>query len=151
MLEPIWQVRYCCTPLSARRSTSSSDFYTLLNPVNGASYNRSGPVAKCYRGTRSEVISDIKKCLEYYEPICWLNGPAGSGKSAISHAIAEWYADQGRLAANFFFFRGSGRRSKIAGLIPTLAYQLSGSFPLTKSFIIKQLDNNRGILHESQK
>jgi adenylate kinase family enzyme len=85
------------------------------------------------------------------QPICWLNGPAGSGKSAISHAIAELYAAKGRLAADFFFFRGAGNRSRIAGLIPTLAYRLSISLPATKSFILKQLEDDPDILRKAQK
>ena len=131
------QVRYVCILPSARRLISCSDLYKLLNPVRDASHDRAGPVAKCYPGTRERVISEITRCIEKGEPICWLNGPAGSGKSAISHAVAELYAAKGRLAADFFFLRGAGNRSKIAGLIPTLAYQLSISLPRTKSFILK--------------
>ena len=56
--------------------------------------------------------------------MCWLSGPAGYGKSAISHAIAEHYDREGRLVGNFFFFRGAGDRSTLAGLVPTLSYQL---------------------------
>ena len=42
-------------------------------------------------------------------------------------------------------------RSKIAGLIPTLAYQLSVSFQASKPFILKQLEDDRDIFHQSQK
>lgn len=97
------------------------------------------------------VISEIKRCIKKSKPICWLNGPAGSGKSAISHAIAELYAAKGRLAADFFFFRGAGNRSKIDGLIPTLAYQLSISHPATTSLISRQLENDRDILRKATK
>ena len=136
---------------SARQLIGSSDLHKLLNPVSDASHNRRGPVAKCYPGTRETVISEIKRCVEAGEPICWLSGPAGSGKSAISHAIAELYTAKGRLAADFFFFRGAGNRSKIAGLIPTLAYQLSVSRPATKSLVLKQLENDPDIFHKSHK
>jgi hypothetical protein len=57
------------------------------------------------------------------------------GKSAISQAVAEMYAAQGRLAASFFFLQGAGNRSVITGLIPTIASQLSVSFAATKPFI----------------
>jgi len=145
------QVRYCRILPSARRLIGSSDLYKLLNPVHDASHDRAGPVAKCYPGTREKVISEITQCVRKGEPICWLNGPAGSGKSAISHAIAELYAAKGRLAADFFFFRGAGNRSRIAGLIPTLAYRLSISFPATKSFILKQLEDDPNIFRKAQK
>jgi hypothetical protein len=39
------------------------------------------------------------------------------------------------LAASFFFSRGAGPRARIAGLIPTLAYQLTLSVPDTKPSI----------------
>jgi hypothetical protein len=145
-------VRYCHILPSARRLIGSSDLYKLLNPVPDASYDRAGPVAKCYPGTRETVLSEIMRCIEKgEEPICWLNGPAGSGKSAISHTIAELYAAKGRLAADFSFFRGAGNRSKIAGLIPTLAYRLSISLPATKSFILKQLEDDPDIFRKAQK
>ncbi|KZP05864.1 hypothetical protein FIBSPDRAFT_923130 [Athelia psychrophila] len=59
--------------------------------------------------------------------ICWLSGPAGYGKSAILQSIAERCATEHILAASFFFLRGF--------FIITLVYQLSVSFPSTKSAI----------------
>jgi len=56
--------------------------------------------------------------------MCWLSGPAGFGKSAISHAIAELYHQKDRLIGNFFFFRGTGDRSILGRLVPTLTHQL---------------------------
>lgn len=82
-------------------------------------------------------------------PICWLSGPPGSGKSAISQTVAEWYAVDKRLAASFFFLRGAGNRSKIANLIATLAYEISLSVPGTKPFIQKVLQNHPSITRQS--
>jgi hypothetical protein len=79
-------------------------------------------------------------------PICWLKGPAGSGKSAISQSIAERYAATYSLAASFFFFRGAGDRSKITRFIPTLAYQLSLSIPATKPWIQRVLRDEPSIV-----
>lgn len=53
----------------------------------------------------------------------------------ISQTIAEWCDAKNRLAASFFFLRGGGDRSSIARFIPTLACQLSMSFPTTKPHI----------------
>src|SRR5262245_29244041 len=94
-------------------------------------YNRSGPVAKCLPGTRQNIITVIKNWADEDgdHPICWLNGPAGFGKSAIAQTIAEFYAAERRLAGSFFFRRGEGPRSKIARLIPTLSHQLALAFP----------------------
>ncbi|TFK31817.1 hypothetical protein BDQ12DRAFT_744934 [Crucibulum laeve] len=72
-------------------------------------------------------------------PILWLNGPAGSGKSAISQTIAEHYAAQQKIAASFFFFRGAGQHSQIEHLIPTLAYQVSIFNQAAKSVLIDSM------------
>ena len=63
--------------------------------------------------------------------MCWLSGPAGYGKSAISHAIAEYYDQERRLIGSFFFFRGSGDRSVLNRLVPTLSHQLYHSVQAT--------------------
>ncbi|TEB09417.1 hypothetical protein FA13DRAFT_1107779 [Coprinellus micaceus] len=60
--------------------------------------------------------------------ILWIYGYAGCGKSAISQAVAEQLAQDGRLAASFFFFRGSGDRSRIRPIcqharVPTDPYR----------------------------
>ena len=99
--------------------------------------------------------------------ICWLKGPVGSGKSAISQTVAEWYADKNRLAAryalrsplieiclqfwshSFFFLRGVGSRSAINRFIPSVTYQLSTSVPDTKPLIERVLHNEPSIFQSS--
>jgi hypothetical protein len=109
----------------------------LLEPAIEASYNRGGTVARCERGTREQVIAGIIEWVNDNDGplIYWLSGPAGSGKSTISQTVAELLAPLKQLAGSFFFFRETGRRSKIAHLVPTLAYQLSRSLPETKPLI----------------
>jgi hypothetical protein len=74
-----------------------------LAPVRDAEYTRrSGHVAKCLEHTRKDVIDKIKCFVDKTrgdDRICWLKGPAGSGKSAIAQTVAEWYAVKKRLAA----------------------------------------------------
>ena len=131
----------------------------MLRPVSNATHTRSGPVAKCGPGTRLEVIDTIKKWLNRRDKqsVCWLNGPAGYGKSALSQTIAQRYADKGRLLGSFFFLRGAGDRSHIARLIPTLAHQISISVPATKPLIDRalqdctMLDSPVSIVHQLQR
>ncbi|TFK39559.1 hypothetical protein BDQ12DRAFT_585346, partial [Crucibulum laeve] len=80
----------------------------------------------CHPSTHLEVIVEIEKWIEDSGscPILWLNGPAGSGKSAISQTIAECCADKKKIAS-FFFLCGTGEHSKFQCLIPTLAHQVS--------------------------
>src|SRR5882762_4551820 len=135
-------------PYSERRFPVS--LHALLAPVD-AGYNRGGQVATCLIGTREELIAKIERWIDHGNdrPICWLNGPAGSGKSAIAQTIAERCKDNRRLASSFFFFRGSGYRSKFERFIPTLAYQLSLSIPTTERFIRRVLQNEPDITHHS--
>ena len=104
-------------------------------------------------GTRVDVIEKISKWAKEEtgapaEPICWVNAAAGFGKSAIARTVAEWCAEQGILGSSYFFLRGSGNRSKISSLVPTLAYHLSRSLPSTKSFIEEQLKDEPNTLRQ---
>jgi predicted AAA+ superfamily ATPase len=74
--------------------------YKVLAPVHDAEYTRSGRVARCLQHTRKEVMENIRRLVDKSDArICWIKGPAGSGKSAISQTVAEWYAAKNRLAA----------------------------------------------------
>jgi hypothetical protein len=72
-------------------------------------------------------------------PICWLRGPAGSGKSAIAHTIADRCHQQERLAATFFFSRGKEDRSDISKLVPTLAFQLAKRISSIRPLLLEAL------------
>jgi hypothetical protein len=105
----------------------------LLRPVSNATHTRAGHVPRCDPETRLEVIAEIREWLDGHDNdkravVCWLNGPAGYGKSALAQTIAECYAAEGRLLGSFFFLRGAGERSHISRLIPTLAHQISLTF-----------------------
>jgi hypothetical protein len=118
----------------------------LLRPVSNATHTRAGHVARCDPGTRLEVIAQIREWLDGHDNdkravVCWINGPAGYGKSALAQTIAESYAAEGRLLGSFFFLRGAGERSHISRLIPTLAHQISLSVPGTKLLIESALED----------
>ena len=105
----------------------------MLAPVANATYTRRGPVSRCWPGTREDVVGELMRLVDEKggHPICWLNGPAGSGKSAIVQTVAEILVRQERLIGNFFFLRGDADRSIIARLIPTLSHQLRQTVPAT--------------------
>ena len=124
----------------------------LLRPVSNASYTRAGHVARCDPGTRLEVIAQIEQWFNgsgKRAAICWLNGPAGYGKSALAQTIAEHYAASGRLLGSFFFLRGAGERSHISRLIPTLAHQISLSIPAAKLSLERALRDEPALLEPS--
>ena len=97
------------------------------------------------------MIAQIRHWLDGYDNdkravVCWLNGPAGYGKSALAQTIAECYAAEHRLLGSFFFLRGAGERSRISRLIPTLAHQISLTVPGTKPLIESALKDEPALL-----
>lgn len=133
--------------------TNNADPLALLDPVPDAVYDSINAVSGCTTGTRREVIGRIIEWVDGRsdQPICWLYGAAGSGKSAISKTVAELCAEVNRLGASFFFIRGAGRRSRFTSFIPTLAYHLAFSVPATKSYIESVLRSDHHITHRSLK
>ena len=115
-----------------------------------ATYDSIECVAGCLEDTRQEVIGKIREWINGHndQPICWLNGVAGAGKSAISRTIAGICEEElNRLGASFFFWRGAGRRSIIANFISTLAYNLAFSVPETRPHIEETLLTDDMIVH----
>ena len=108
-----------------------------------------GNVSGCLEGTRREIIGKIVQWIDSDKPICWLNGPAGGGKSAISRTVANLCEKSDRLGASFFFLRGAGRRSAITYLVSTLAYTLAFTIPTTKPHIENALRRDFHIIHRS--
>ncbi|KAF6752765.1 hypothetical protein DFP72DRAFT_440154 [Ephemerocybe angulata] len=131
-----------------------------LNPIPDASYTRnrqtSPPDSNCLPGTRLEVIdkiaswADPSTLLNPSNPhVMWLYGYVGCGKSAIAQAVAEKYARKGRLAASFFFFRGSGDRSRTGRLAATIASQIAAAIPATAPVIEAALRAHVNLLHST--
>ncbi|KAJ7676548.1 hypothetical protein DFH06DRAFT_1428079, partial [Mycena polygramma] len=90
---------------------------------------RAGPT-KCFPGTRTNVLNDIKSWLagthrESRSQVYWLNGLAGIGKSTIAKTIAELAQEHGVLGGSFFFSRDDADLRRAALFFPTLAFQLA--------------------------
>ncbi|KAF7979448.1 hypothetical protein HWV62_42247 [Athelia sp. TMB] len=120
--------------------------------VPDAAYNgRSSARVGCFRGTRRLAIEAILKWKDDREgnPVCWMSGPAGFGKSAVSQTVTELCAHDGTLAASFFFLRGAGARSSINHFITTLAFQITVSVPKVKPIVAMVLQRDPTIFHQS--
>ncbi|KAF8873728.1 hypothetical protein BD779DRAFT_1414696, partial [Infundibulicybe gibba] len=85
--------------------------------------------SSCYPGTRKIALQTIYHWIENpaASHCLWLHGPAGTGKSAISQAVAEQCHRDQTLGASYFFTRGS--TSGPPPLFSTLAYQLMKAVP----------------------
>jgi hypothetical protein len=70
----------------------------------------------------------------------WLNGMAGTGKSTISRTVAQTLADEGCLAASFFFKRGEGERGKASRFFTTITAQLILRIPALASHVKRAID-----------
>ena len=101
------------------------------------SHERSNP-PKCHPNTRTAVLKDILSWVEddaSETQVLWLHGPAGAGKTAIGHSVAEMSQEKKQFAAGFFFSRTAAGRNHDKCLIATIAYQLLLSIPEARSFI----------------
>ena len=125
------------TIISVEPNPSLSD---ILRPhvVFSALYNSAvrdrEHAVTCQPETRTKVLEDIQSWADSTTaaPMCWLSGPAGTGKTTVAHTIAEEYDKRGRLAATFFFWRKTGDRDDINKLAATLALQIAHKIPPAK-------------------
>ncbi|KAI6043169.1 hypothetical protein EDC04DRAFT_2653553 [Pisolithus marmoratus] len=95
----------------------------------------------CLPKTRTKTLEEVRSWADSstLPSICWLSGPAGTGKTTVAHTIAKEYAERGSLAATFFFWRKTGDRDDINKLVATLAWQIADNIPSAKNQIEKAL------------
>jgi DNA polymerase III delta prime subunit len=103
----------------------------------------------CLPETQTKILDDVRSWADSTTspPVCWLSGPAGTGKTTVAHTIAKEYDDRVRLAATFFFWRKTSDRDDINKLVATLAYQIAEKIPSAKESMEKalKLKNDSGI------
>jgi len=118
--------------------------------AHGAAYHH-GDRQGCLKGTRESVLDEIEDWSEDFtkSPVFWLNGLAGTGKSAIAQTIAERVFADGRLGASFFCSRAFEDRSSLHLIFPTLAFQLAQKYSSFRSLLIPLLQSNPDIFHDS--
>src|SRR5438105_691049 len=88
---------------------SSSPAVVILNGLayaNGAGYNTT---KQCLDGTRVETLTEIEEWVHSTDPnvqrVFWINGAAGTGKSAIAHTIARRFLENNELGSCLSFDR----------------------------------------------
>ena len=104
----------------------------------------------CQPETQTDILDAIRAWADGSTTetncVCWLSGPAGTGKTTVAHTIATEYANSGRLAASFFFWRKTGDRDDINKLVATLAYQIAEKIPLAK----EGMEENLGLKKDQE-
>ncbi len=89
-------------------------------------------------------------CIEKKtKQIIWVNGAAGSGKSAIGRSISERCLSLGTPITRFFFFRTDPTRNDLKHIAATLAYQLIETIPALESIIIPKIQRDALIFNKS--
>ncbi|KAF5357071.1 hypothetical protein D9756_006774 [Leucocoprinus leucothites] len=87
------------------------------------------PPPRCHLGTRKDYIGKITSWAHGYsdrkEPILWMRGPFGIGKSAIAQSCAEVLDGENRLAAALFFSRSNTDRDDPRRVFTSIAYQIA--------------------------
>jgi len=81
--------------------------------------------------------------------VFWLNGLAGTGKSAIAQTFAERMFADGKLGASFFCSRDFADRSDLHAIFPTLAFQLAYRYPLFWKKLLQVLKAHPDVAHQS--
>lgn len=113
--------------------------------AEGAAFDSytNGHDPQCLPNTRVELLQTITTWAEDpdSDPIFWLNGMAGTGKSTISRTIAHSFAEKKMLGASFFFKRGEKDRGNGSRLFTTVAAQLIIRLPEIAQLVIKAIED----------
>jgi hypothetical protein len=79
----------------------------------------------------------------------WMYGPNSVGKSSIAQTVSRMCADEGLLAASFFFSRSVIGLNTEKHLMATLAHQISLSTPETHRYIAQAVERNPSVFSGS--
>ncbi|KAJ7593641.1 hypothetical protein C8J56DRAFT_1160469 [Mycena floridula] len=105
----------------------------------------------CAPETRREVLKQLDQWARGHgEPVHWLSGPAGAGKSTIAHTVAQQCDENHCLAFSYFFSRRYTNRSNLSAFIPTFVYTLAKSTGITsiEHKVNEALETNTGLFHQ---
>jgi hypothetical protein len=115
-----------------------------------AGYQR-GDRRGCLQGTRETVLKEIESWAEDFTrpPIFWLNGPTGTGKSAIAQTIVDRRNAHGKLGLSVFCSRDVDDHDNLRLIFPTLAIQLAQKDPKARSILVSSIRSDPDVVYES--
>ncbi|KAF9035828.1 hypothetical protein BJ165DRAFT_1533314 [Panaeolus papilionaceus] len=140
---------------NVQNTFQTSSFRLLYDHICVAAFDNSDQVdqMKCYPGTRSLLLERLEHWLSVpgnaRRLLTWLDGPMGSGKTAVARTMAERVSANNKLVGAFIFRRGQPGRSDATRFVATLAYQLALSIPLVRPHIEEQLNHDPSVLQQS--
>ncbi|KAF8633520.1 hypothetical protein AX14_010725, partial [Amanita brunnescens Koide BX004] len=70
--------------------------HVVLSALYNADVKDGEHTVTCQPKTRTKVLQDIRSWADdpTTTPMCWLSGPAGTGKSTVARTIAEEYDER---------------------------------------------------------
>ncbi|KAJ7663509.1 hypothetical protein B0H14DRAFT_2553685 [Mycena olivaceomarginata] len=107
------------------------------------------PQPRCHPETRTELLRNLYHWVtkpSIVQPIHWLHGPAGAGKSAIMQTLCERLQDTGQICGSFFFKRDDQTRGNAKMLFTTLAYQLAIGQQELKALVSRKVETDPSVL-----
>jgi hypothetical protein len=105
-----------------------TEVFDRLKPIASANYDSHVAPTGCLDGTRVEIhkkLSDWANEDTSELSTMWLNGMAGTGKTAIASTFARIMEDERILGASFFIDRQQAERRDLRRIVQTLAYDLA--------------------------
>jgi hypothetical protein len=101
--------------------------------AHGAGYNTT---KQCLDGTRVEILTEIEEWARSPDPntppVFWLNGAAGTGKSAIAHTLAVRFNQHNELGSFLCFDRNYLAERRHEKVFSTMAHDLASQHPEVK-------------------
>ncbi|KAJ7824136.1 WD40-repeat-containing domain protein, partial [Mycena leptocephala] len=96
----------------------------------------------CLEGTRVDLLADLQAwSRDPNSPrIFWLDGMAGTGKSAVARSFCRRLRKNKQLGGSFFCLRGNASRGNPKHILPTLAIQLASQDAAYKWALLVALD-----------
>ncbi|KZP11547.1 hypothetical protein FIBSPDRAFT_1050693 [Athelia psychrophila] len=94
-------------------------------------YCRTDPALACFPGTRVAILSLIDGWARSRDGqnVLWLNGVAGSGKSAIAHTVAQTLHKDRVLVSSFFVDVTVDSRKSLRSIFSTVARDIAARYP----------------------
>jgi hypothetical protein len=105
-----------------------TEVHEKLRPISSAKYNSKDARPGCLKDTRVTVLQELSTWADDDAPglsTLWLNGMAGTGKSAISRTFAKNMEKGGLLGASFFIDRQVTERRDPHRIVQSIAYDLA--------------------------
>ncbi|KAG1902624.1 uncharacterized protein F5891DRAFT_1215023 [Suillus fuscotomentosus] len=116
--------------------------------LNGMTYAAGvglNTMKQCLPGTRKEILSQITDWIndsgDAAKHVMWLSGPAGKGKSAIVHTIANWFEETGGLGSCYCFYCHREADCRHEKIFSTIARDLADHDPGMKRVLANAVKN----------